>query len=266
MTQQNTTHAVMSQRRRDIPGGLDFFPTPPWATRALFEYCVDVAALPVWEPACGDGAMARTIGEYAGAVASSDVHDYGWGHVVHDFLQPFRPHGIGYAEWIVTNPPFSLAERFVHRGLEVAERGVAMLVRTVFIESVGRYSRLFRERRPAMMAQFTERVPMLEGKLSRTATTATSYCWLVWTLKRPAETKLCWIPPCRARLERNSDYPAEESSRQVSGSNALVDGSCAASAAAHDLPRNQPSAGGKLAQAELQNCARYARYPQGREP
>ena len=31
---QNTSHAVMSQRSEPL-GSLDFFPTPPWATRAL---------------------------------------------------------------------------------------------------------------------------------------------------------------------------------------------------------------------------------------
>ena len=37
MTEQNKTHAVMSQRHED-QDSLDYFPTPPWATRALFEH------------------------------------------------------------------------------------------------------------------------------------------------------------------------------------------------------------------------------------
>ena len=32
---QNTSTAVMA-RRAEAPDSLDFFPTPPWATRALF--------------------------------------------------------------------------------------------------------------------------------------------------------------------------------------------------------------------------------------
>jgi hypothetical protein len=209
--EQNTTHAVMS-RRIEPPDSLDFFPTPPWATRALLEHCIDVAVLPVWDPACGDGAMARVLGEYAGAVAASDVHDYGWDHVIHDFLLPFTPDGIAGTEWVITNPPFRLAAGFVDRGLAVAQRGVAMLVRTVFIESVGRYLDLFRDRPPAVMAQFTERVPMLKGRLSKTASTATSYCWLIWTTEPAAHTRLVWLPPCRKRLERGSDYPLESQS------------------------------------------------------
>ena len=37
---QNTSHAVMAQRS-EAKDSLDDFPTPPWATRALFEHIVD---------------------------------------------------------------------------------------------------------------------------------------------------------------------------------------------------------------------------------
>jgi len=81
-----------------------------------------------------------------------------------------------------------------------------MLVRSTFIESVGRYDRLFRQTPPAMMAQFTERVPMVKGRLDEDASTATSYCWLVWLNGSFDATRLIWIPPCRSRLEREGDY------------------------------------------------------------
>jgi hypothetical protein len=160
--------------------------------------------------------MNEPLCEYALAVAMSDVHDYGRGYIVHDFLQPYTPDGIACAEWIVTNPPFRLAEQFIARGMEIATHGVAMLVRTSFVESVGRYTRLFRDHPPAVVAQFVERVPMVKGRLDRTASTATSYCWLVWSNQGynddisdwsvPGGTHLVWIPPCRSKLERDSDY------------------------------------------------------------
>jgi hypothetical protein len=55
-----------------------------------------------------------------------------------------------------------------------------MLTRTVFIESVGRYDRLFRDTPPTKFAQFTERVPMIKGRLDQKASTATGYGWIVW--------------------------------------------------------------------------------------
>ena len=68
-----------------------------------------------------------------------------------------------------------------------------MLTRTVFIESVGRYDRLFSINQPSHFAQFTERVPMVKGRLDRRASTATGYCWLVWDKESSCSTQLVWI-------------------------------------------------------------------------
>ena len=96
----------------------------------------------------------------------------------------------------------------MHQALDVAKEGVAILARTVFIESVGRYHSLFRRMPPSKFAPFTERVAMVKGRLDRKASTATSYAWLVWEKGDVgAETKVIWIPPCRKQLERENDYP-----------------------------------------------------------
>jgi hypothetical protein len=50
---------------------------------------------------------------------------------------------------------------------------------------------------------------MLKGRLERDASTATSYCWLVWRARSSAlSTRFHWIAPCRKRLERDADYRA----------------------------------------------------------
>lgn len=107
---------------------------------------------------------------------------------------------------MITNPPFKAAEAFVDEGLKVARVGVAILTRTVFIESIGRYNRLFSIRPPTIFAQYVERVPMVKGRLDKSASTATSYCWLVWGSQNGAGTELVWIPPCRKKLEQQTDY------------------------------------------------------------
>ncbi|OYD82593.1 methyltransferase (plasmid) [Azospirillum brasilense] len=199
-------------QRHEPHDSLDFFPTPPWATRALCEHVIGLFGHVAWDPACGRGDMARPLQEYALAVAGSDVHDYGAGFVIHDFLMPFIPEGIGGTDWIITNPPFRLGEQFARRALqlmeeEAVEKGAAILVRTSFLETVERY-RLFTDHPPAVVAQFAERVPMVKGRLDRTASTATSYTWIVWA-RGHTDTRLRWIPPCRKALDRDSDWPAE---------------------------------------------------------
>lgn len=206
---QNRSHAVMAQRA-EPHDSLDFFPTPPWATRALCEHVIPTAMHIAWDPACGRGDMVRPLQEYCLAVAGSDVHDYGADFVQHDFLMPFMPDGIGCTDWIITNPPFRLGVEFARRALQLmeegaVEKGAALLVRTAFLESVERH-RLFTEFPPAVVAQFVERVPMVKGRLDRAASTATSYAWIVWARGR-TDTRLRWIPPCRRALDRDSDWP-----------------------------------------------------------
>lgn len=203
---QNTSHAVMAQRHEatDSP---DDFPTPPWATRALIKHVIGegaVSGLTCLEPACGRGHMSRPLAEHFGSVSSSDAYWYGFGEI-RDFLTyPFE--ALSH-DWVITNPPFRLAEEFVDRALLVARKGVAIVARTVFLESVGRYEGIFRDRPPTKFAQFSERVPMVRGRVDGKASTATGYAWFVWEKEAPSGApQLMWVPPCRRTLERDGDY------------------------------------------------------------
>lgn len=206
---QNTSSAVM-QQRAEPHDSLDYFPTPPWATRALCEFLRqgnNLAVQRAWEPACGDGDMMHPLSEYFEMVYGSDVHAYGAG-AVRDFLFPGDEPAF---DWIITNPPFRLASQFVETAIERATVGVAILVRTAFLEGIERYRSLFSRLKPSAILQFTERVPMVKGRLTATGSTATSYCWIVWKCRphKPCAAgvpALVWIPPCRRKLERPGDY------------------------------------------------------------
>lgn len=211
---QNTSSAVMAQRV-EPPDSLDFFPTPPWGTRALCNFlegevgCLD--GLSCWEPACGEGHMVRPLKEYFRVVRSSDVHDYGVGpqERVSDFLIPWdvapciEAQGV---DWVITNPPFRLAMEFALTAIRRARNGVALLVRTAFLESGSRYTDLFDPHPPAYILQFCERLPMHKGRLDPKGSTATAYCWVVWAKGHSGDTRFRWIPPCRRAIERPGDY------------------------------------------------------------
>jgi hypothetical protein len=206
----NKSSAVMAQRS-EPHDSLDYFPTPPWGTRALCEWIKERSPLHLmkaWEPAAGPGHMVRPLSEYFSEVSASDIFDYGQGFDVEDFLWPTDRR----SDWIITNPPFRLAEQFALTALQRANSGVALLVRTSFLESVGRYSRLYAETPPTDILQFTERLPMHKGRLVEDGSTATAYCWLVWRIPSARETRFHWIAPCRSRFERSADYSREQSS------------------------------------------------------
>ena len=222
---QNISHAVM-QQRREPHDSLDDFPTPPWATRALCEHVIqwhirrdDMTA---WEPACNRGYMVRPLREYFCRVFATDIHDYGVAGFdgVLDFLFAGQSNEFFRPDWIITNPPFRLAEEFIARADEIAARGYAVLVRSAFLESVGRYENLFSKNPPSIIAQFSERVIMHKGTIRdpnknyldknsgkmKKPSTATSYCWLVWIKGYRSPSQFNWIPPCRKALERVGDY------------------------------------------------------------
>ncbi len=212
MTMQNTSHAVMNQRA-PAPDDRDDFPTPPWATRALLQYVIADkidSQQTVLEPAAGRGFMVRPLKEYFEFVWFADKYEYEtlFEYYTEDFLERggyFLPDNPKPVDWVITNPPFIQAEMFALRAIEQARVGVALLVRSNFAEGRGRYERLFRERPPARVAQFVERVPMVRGRCDPAASTATSYIWMVW-LAGVEKTEFRWIPPCRKDLERAGDY------------------------------------------------------------
>jgi hypothetical protein len=211
MRTQNRTHAVMAQRHEDRDS-LDDFPTPPWATRALFEHVLKVMPSPTnlicREPACGRGDMSRVLQSYFDAVVSSDTYDYGFG-ATGDYLAT----KCRVTDWMITNPPFNLAQRFVEKAFKETREGVAVLVRLQFIEGVGRYNGLYADNPPSIIAPFTERVPMFRGRLKKKGSTATAYAWFVWRHTPVKETKVVWIPPCRKLLERDGDYDKRQNDK-----------------------------------------------------
>ncbi len=80
----------------------DFYPTPAWVTEALLD-SVTLRG-PVWEPCCGDGAMARVFQQRGHEVTASDLMDRGYGRTGVDFMAAEAfPDG---CQSMVTNPPY----------------------------------------------------------------------------------------------------------------------------------------------------------------
>lgn len=216
-----TANSAFAAARHEPTDSLDDFPTPPWATRALRHELasrgLSIGALTIREPAANRGFMARPLAEAAGRVIASDIHDYGVGLPVQDYLVGVEPD----VDWTITNPPFNLAVDFIERGLEQSRFGVAIFQRTAFLEGQDRFEMLFDRHPPAHVFQFVERVALHRGVLrdpdetyfdARTGThrkpsTMASYAWFVWRKRRIFDApSLHWIRPCRQRFTRAGDY------------------------------------------------------------
>lgn len=231
MSGQNTSSAVM-QQRSEARDALDDFPTPPWATRALcdwlksrgnqLENCV------VREPCANRGYMVGPLQEAFASVDAADVHDYGAGYPIRDYLFGEIPDKV---EWTIKNPPFRLAQQFIERALRSSSRGIAVFCRMAFLEGQERHNTLFAKTPPSAILRFAERVVIHKGVMRepgsrywdasandgegkyRNASSATAYVWLVWEADRivaddPAghTAEFVFLPPCRAKFERTGDY------------------------------------------------------------
>lgn len=216
---------------RGVPQQLDYFPTPPWATRAgcLFldnEMGERVHEQTVWEPCCGEGFMSRPLAERFGKCIASDVHRYDDSHILYDFTLGDDP-SFGEVDWCYFNPPFNAAADFVRLGLKRSRRGVVAFVRSSFTEGEERLREIFAPMPPAYVVTYTERVVLLRDRLiqanrldpfavnkdgelePKRASSATSYALIVWR-HGDTDTRHRWIPPSRQFLERDGDYPAYE--------------------------------------------------------
>lgn len=219
--------AIMAQRKSPL-SSLDFFPTPPWATRAFLNGVMaprfpGLFSMRCWEPASGMGHMSGPLKETFGRVFESDVHDYGQGAVVGSFVGdgpdvvewPFHEG----PDWVITNPPFNLAREFFHRAAKEATHGIAFLVRTAWLESSVRYTEIFEKTPPTLIAQYAERVAMVQGQWNPQAVSATAYCWVVWDMRTDtSSTEFVWIPPT-AKV----DFSKVSDIKQFAGLKALAE-------------------------------------------
>jgi hypothetical protein len=180
--------AKVNARRSYAERGADMYPTPREATWSL----VALESLPrvIWEPAAGDGAIVQVLEDAGHDVIPSDLIDYGVGFWVADYLATPVPPGAG---GIVTNPPYRRAEPFLQKALGEVPY-VALLLRTNFLESVGRLP-FFRAHPPARVWISSRRLPMMhrrdwDGPRSSSNHT---FAWLVWDAGARQGGQLLWF-------------------------------------------------------------------------
>lgn len=138
----------------------DFYPTPPEPVVALLGAEIDRMnwiSSTIWEPCCGDGAIARML-EYDGFdVIGTDIAPRGYG-AAFDFLAADEL----LAPVIVTNPPYigGLPEKMLLHAFDLGAGYVAFLLKTTYWSSK-RGLRLWRRCRPTVVYGLTWRVDFL---------------------------------------------------------------------------------------------------------
>lgn len=166
----------------------DFYPTPPEVTQALLDFLGLRPGTKVWEPACGEGHMVDVLIKNGLAVHASDIS------MGIDYLTADLPSG--GVDWIITNPPFSLAEQFIRRS---GEHGIpfAMLVKSQYWHANKRFF-LFYENKPAYILPLTWRPDFL-FKTRGSGSPLMDVMWCVWI---PGATKTEYRPLLKPSARR----------------------------------------------------------------
>ena len=157
----------------------DFYPTPPEATQALLDFLMLPKGTTVWEPACGEGHMVEVLKQNGLEVIGTDIQ------TGTDFLQEDPPDGV---LWIITNPPFSLAEQFIRKANE-HNVPFAMLLKSQYWHAAKRVS-LFSDITPAYVLPLTWRPDFLFKTRGKGAPLM-DVIWCVWI---PGVNKTLYIP------------------------------------------------------------------------
>ncbi len=175
--------------RQGIKGD-DFYPTPPEATRALLS--VEKFLGPIWEPACGEGAIALELEAAGYAVVCTDLVERGYGKGRVDFLMETQP----LAPNIVTNPPFKNGLDFARKATELCSGKVAFLMRLVWLEGASR-RKFFEASHLARVWVFSKRIPRMHrnGYEGPKTTSTIAFAWFVWDPLHEGPPTLGWINP-----------------------------------------------------------------------
>lgn len=156
----------------------DDYPTDDRWTRIL----LDNVALrgEVWEPAAGEGRMAKVLAERY-QVRATDLY----GDPPVDFLDCSD-----MADTIVTNPPYRLLDDFIVHGLAQSREMLCLLMGWHFLAGgAGRVSDIWRPNPPDRILVVPQRMHV-GGKPSQF-----NHAWVVWDHRRPARApSLEWFP------------------------------------------------------------------------
>lgn len=167
----------------------DYYPTPAYATEALLSK--ETFDGEVWEPACGGGHISKVLIDNGYKVKSTDIIDYGYGEPNINFLRDEFFARLPKADNIITNPPFMYATEFVYRAKEMANKKIAMFLKTTFLEGVERY-KLFQDQEFPLKAiyQFSRRIAFGNSKNGGML----AFAWFVWEKQASGRPYIDWLP------------------------------------------------------------------------
>lgn len=199
----------------------DFYPTPSWVTECLLQH-VKLRG-PIWEPCCGDGAIAKVLAAHGQEVVASDLADHGYGRSGVDIFQLSRlPEG---CHALVTNPPYGDGGRkrnarmsremllFTEHALTLAYHSKAQLALLVRLQWIaGQKAAALLASAPLLaVIILTQRIKWFDHG-DRTNAGQHHHAWIFFDFARAPDRRpeliLARMPMARKRPQRRADRTA----------------------------------------------------------
>lgn len=172
----------------------DYYATDPRAVEWLLQ--LENFDSNIWEPACGEGHIAKVLIDAGHNVLSTDLIDRGFGDKQLNFIA--KTNKDVFDGDIITNPPYKYATEFIVKALELLPEGkkVAMFLRVQFMEGKGRKS-LFEIHPPKTIYVSSSRLNCAKNgdfaALRNTGGSPIAYAWYVWEKGYKGDTVLKWF-------------------------------------------------------------------------
>ena len=179
----------------------DFYETPYTLTRKFLDVEYFNKNSTVCEPACGGGAITRVLKEHweDDKITAYDQET--------NFLWE-----TGEYDYIITNPPFSIAFEFIQRAKLVAKSKFAFLLPLSYLHGKKRFDEIYSDRTYGLEKVYVfTRYPMLGEALREDGKYNTGmmvYAWYVWTNGYSGLPTVDW-------LDNNEDVLSKKDSIEI---------------------------------------------------
>jgi hypothetical protein len=198
-TQQltGTSLAGMSTTRKRVKN--DFYATPEIATKAILDNIILTGS--ILEPAAGQGHISKILKEYYphNEIICTDLvkREERFGIPIASGID-FLSYDYGRSfDNVITNPPFSISQKFIEKALKIATDKVIMFAKIQLLEGCKR--KKFFEKTPLKYIYvFSKRVaPLPNGneldEKGKPWSSTMCFAWFVWEHGYKGEPHVRWI-------------------------------------------------------------------------
>jgi hypothetical protein len=163
---------ILANKSANDRSSTDFYPTPPEVTKALMTFLNLPKYYTIWEPACGEGHMSKSIEGMGYQVISTELNETSYGETGIDFLNCESRE----CDWIITNPPFKESINFINRCIELG-KPFALLLKSQYWHAKNK-TNLFNQFKPRYVLPLNWRPDFHFGKKGGSPTM--ECIWVVW--------------------------------------------------------------------------------------